>query len=44
MPEIDALHARNVITVRQMMKDVRFVDYAVYAKFKRKLVFGEEIE
>ncbi len=43
-PEIDALHARNVITVRQMMKDVRFVDYAVYAKFKRKLVFGEEIE
>ena len=42
--EIGKLHDRKVITVRDMLKDVKFLDYAIYAKFKRKIVFGEEIE
>ena len=42
--EIEKLHDRKVITVRDMLKDVKFLDYALYAKFKRKIVFGEEIE
>lgn len=41
---IEELHRRNVITIRKMLEDVKFVDYAIYAKFKKKIVFGEEIE
>ena len=42
--EIEELHKRNVTTVRKMLEDVKFVDYAIYAKFKKKIVFGEEVE
>ncbi|MGP6239027.1 hydroxymethylglutaryl-CoA synthase [Cuniculiplasma sp. SKW4] len=42
--KIEELHRRNVITIRKMLEDVKFVDYAIYAKFKKKIVFGEEIE
>lgn len=41
---IEQLHRRGVITIRKMLEDVKFVDYAIYAKFKKKIVFGEEIE
>jgi hypothetical protein len=27
-----------------MMSRVKWVDYAIYAKYKKKLVFGENIE
>ncbi len=42
--KIEELHKRNVVTIRKMLEDVKFVDYAIYAKFKKKIVFGEEIE
>ncbi|MGC8506230.1 MAG: hydroxymethylglutaryl-CoA synthase [Thermoplasmata archaeon] len=41
---IEDMDRTSAPTVRKMMSRVRWVDYAIYAKYKKKLVFGENIE
>ena len=41
---IEEMDRSSAPTVRKMMSKVRWVDYAIYAKYKKKLVFGENIE
>lgn len=41
---IEEMDRSSAPTVRKMMSRVRWVDYAIYAKYKKKLVFGENIE
>jgi hydroxymethylglutaryl-CoA synthase len=43
-PHIEDLQNRGAITVRQMLKKTIFLDYGMYAKFKKKLVLGEDVE
>ena len=31
-------------TISDMLADVKWIDYAVYAKFKKKIVLGEDVE
>jgi len=41
---IEEMDRSSAPTVRKMMSRVKWVDYAIYAKYKKKLVFGENIE
>jgi hydroxymethylglutaryl-CoA synthase len=41
---IEEMDRNSTPTVRKMMSRVKWVDYAIYAKYKKKLVFGENIE
>ena len=41
---IEEMDRSSAPTVRKMMSKVKWVDYAIYAKYKKKLVFGENIE
>ena len=42
--EIENLHKRGAVTVREMLEDTIFLDYGMYAKFKKKLILGEDVE
>ncbi|MHB1440659.1 MAG: hydroxymethylglutaryl-CoA synthase [Cuniculiplasma sp.] len=42
--EIEKLHSRGAITVRKMLEKTKFLDYGMYAKFKKKLVLGDDVE
>ncbi len=41
---IEDMNRRAAPTIKEMMSNVKWIDYAVYAKFKKKIVFGENIE
>lgn len=41
---IEKLDKTAAPTFKEMVAETKFVDYAVYAKFKKKIVFGESIE
>ena len=41
---IEDMNRRAAPTIKEMMSNVKWIDYAVYAKFKKKIVFGENID
>jgi len=41
---IEAIDRKAAPTVKEMLSKVIWVDYAIYAKFKKKIVTGENIE
>lgn len=41
---ITKIDRASVPTIKKLTSNTRFVDYAVYAKYKKKIVFGESIE
>jgi len=42
--EIEKMDRNAAPTIKNMLSDVRWVDYALYAKFKKKIIVGEGIE
>ncbi|MCL4348357.1 MAG: hydroxymethylglutaryl-CoA synthase [Thermoplasmataceae archaeon] len=42
--EIKNMERGSAPTIRKMLADVTWLDYAVYAKFKKKIIFGDAIE
>lgn len=42
--EIEKMERKSVPTIKEMLSKVKWIDYSVYAKFKKKIVFGENIE
>ena len=42
--EIEKMDRNAAPTIKQMLSNVRWVDYALYAKFKKKIIVGEGIE
>ncbi|HLH85436.1 MAG TPA: hydroxymethylglutaryl-CoA synthase [Thermoplasmataceae archaeon] len=41
---IESMDRRAAPTIKEMLSKVRWLDYAMYAKFKKKIVVGEGIE
>ncbi|MCL5437998.1 MAG: hydroxymethylglutaryl-CoA synthase [Candidatus Thermoplasmatota archaeon] len=41
---IDEVDRNTVPTIKEMLSKVRWLDYAMYAKFKKKIVFGENVD
>ena len=42
--EIEKMDRNSEATIKEMLSKVIWLDYALYAKFKRKIVFGDNIE
>ncbi|MCL4328035.1 MAG: hydroxymethylglutaryl-CoA synthase [Candidatus Thermoplasmatota archaeon] len=41
--KIDEVDRNSVPTIKEMLSKVKWLDYAVYAKFKRKIVVGDDV-
>ncbi len=41
---IETIDRKSAPTIKEMLSKVKWIDYAIYAKFKKKIVFGENIE
>ncbi len=42
--EIEELHKRGAVTIKELLQNTEFIDYGMYVKFKKKLVVGDDIE
>ena len=42
--EIEKMDRKSEATIKEMLSKVTWLDYAIYAKFKKKIVFGDNIE
>jgi hydroxymethylglutaryl-CoA synthase len=42
--EIMKMDRESAPTIKRMLADVTWLDYALYAKFKKKIIFGDAIE
>lgn len=42
--EIEKMDRHSAPTIQELISKTKFLDYAVYAKYKKKIVFGESIE
>ncbi|MCL4314894.1 MAG: hydroxymethylglutaryl-CoA synthase [Candidatus Thermoplasmatota archaeon] len=42
--KIEDMDRESAPTVKKMLSDVKWIDYAIYAKFKKKIIVGESIE
>ncbi len=42
--EIESMDREKAPTIKKMLENVKWLDYAVYAKYKKKIVVGEGIE
>ncbi len=41
---IDDMERESASTIKQFLNNVEYVDYSIYAKFKKKIVFGGNLE
>ncbi|MHB8397147.1 MAG: hydroxymethylglutaryl-CoA synthase [Thermoplasmataceae archaeon] len=42
--KMDEVDRNSAPTIKEMLSKVKWIDYAIYAKFKKKIVFGESVD